>query len=145
MSSMITIAGASGKLTINILGYENGDARDVDDANWLLCSIELTVDGFNARYRAALTTHELKDLEDELARILSEPGGSMSFVTDEENLGLKIRVESLGGVDIEGDCKVSGSPKVTLSFLFQSDQTFLAKSLEDIKVALQYFPIKEAI
>lgn len=145
MSRKIAIAGHQGNVNIEVLGYANLNAKDISDANWLNCIVAANVEHFAAQFNASFTTSDFVTFHSELRSILANFTGSASFVTDEENLSLKVELLKTGGAHIKGMAQIYGQPRAALSFSFESDQSFLAMTLKDLAEMIKMYPVKDRV
>lgn len=143
----VTIAGDGGSLTVEVLGYEDSSGQDISDANWLVCRVIVTIGAgtFSCDFRAAFTTHDFAQFREQLNEAVSRLTGMASFITDEDALRLSVQMGERGNAHVEGIARVCGPPEATLSFSFESDQSFLNQTLHALGALLSQFPIKEGL
>ena len=142
MSCIITLDGNGAKIKIDIFGYENPYAEDLSDANWLSCYVKLDIEKFTANFSASFTTSDFVSFYNDLNRIMLDFIGSASFVTDEEKLYLNIEIGKTGRACVKGLAQIHGKPKAALSFSFDTDQSFINKTIHELNAALQNYPVK---
>jgi hypothetical protein len=143
MSCIINLDGNEAKIQIEVIGYENPDAQDLSDANWLTCYVSLDIEKFTANFSASFTTNDFELFNNDLIRIVSDFVGSASFVTDEEKLYLNIEITKTGRACVKGLAQIHGKPKAALSFSFDTDQSFLRKTFHGVSAVLQNYPVKK--
>lgn len=145
MSFKIEIGGQGARLTVEVLGYENPSAQDISDANWLRCQVMIRIGerAFSADFPASFTTSDFVRFREELSTVLTKLSGTASFLTDEEALCLSIEIGRTGGALVEGVAQTDGQPQASLSFSFDSDQSFLSRTLHDLEAVVTHFPVKE--
>ena len=143
MTIRLEIAGHMGRISIQVLSYENPMAENLSDANWLRCEVEVQAPPFSGVFSASFTTHDFTRFLEELRQILPRLGGTASFITDEDALRLAITLD-----ERSGRANVSGIAKgvhtgAALSFRFDSDQSFLAQACRELEAIVKEFPIKK--
>jgi hypothetical protein len=142
VSLRVELKGEGGQVIVEVHGYENPDAQDVSDANWLNCVVSADVAGFTASFPTSFTTHDFKQFREELSRVYSELKGKASFLTDEDAFRMTIDVASTGRVSVSGVLQTFGSPNVSMKFSFLSDQSNLATTNRALEAILAEFPVK---
>ena len=143
--SSFSVNGEGGRLTVEVLGYENSRPQTVSDANWLRTRIQLDAGGCALQIEAALTTQDVKYFLDELDGVLSTLDGSASLTTDEEAISLRVKVAKTGAAQVSGELKELGAAKVKVGFEFESDQSFLGKTLAELRGIQLMCPIVESV
>lgn len=129
---------------MEVLGYENPSAPDVSDANWLKCRVAINIEeAFWANFPASFTTSDFIQFHEELRTVLTKLSGTASFLTDEDALCLSIEIGRTGGALVGGVAQTYGQPQASLSFSFESDQSFLSRTLHDLEAVVIHFPVKE--
>ena len=134
------VAGHGGRVRFEILGYENREAEDRSDANWLRVAFDLDVGGCSFRRTASLTTDDLAVFTRELSEALSSLRGSVVLHADEEWLHLLVAFQSRGAVDIRGRV-TNEALNVTIDFRLDSDQSFLTQTLSDLRDVTRAWPV----
>lgn len=143
MSEKIEIIGEGVCIALEVLGYENPLAQDVSDANWLDCRVSITIgDAFQGQFAASFTTSDFVRFREELSTALTELNGTATFVTDEDALRVGVELSKTGRAAVEGIAQTF-SPDASLSFSFETDQTFLNQTLQQLNAVVDHFPIKE--
>src|SRR5262249_16339418 len=131
-ASSFTVVGEGGRVTVEILGHENLSAQTVPDANWLEARIHLAVGGCVAQVEAAITTRDIKCFAEELERLTSSLKGSASFTTDEGAINFQIKIDQ-ATARIFGEVSDHRIAKVKVHFEYESDQSYLMKTLSEVK------------
>lgn len=144
-SGAFSLKGDNGAITVKVLGYENPQAKDVSDANWLKTEIVFNSGGCTFCYSAALTTNDIKYFQDELENVFSSLEGSASFLTDEEAISLKVDISKVGEVKVTGELKEVGLAKTKVMFEFCSDQSFLGGTCSELRELRNQYPIIETV
>lgn len=139
------VNGEGGRLTVEVLGYGNAHPQTVSDANWLETRIELEAGGCTLGIDAALTTQDVKYFLDELEDVVSALEGSASLTTDEESISLRVKVGKSGAAQVSGELKELGTARVKVGFEFDSDQSFLARTLSELRDLQHRCPIVESV
>ena len=138
-----SIQGNGQKISISIYGYENDQAQDFDDANWLSCKISVTIDPFFFEFDASLTTQNFLYFYGDLNRMLETLEGKVFFQADEGWIEINLDPSSLGKVIVSGIIRPpSFEAKTTLTFKFETDQSYLSKANIDLNQILKEFPIR---
>ena len=140
-----SVSGFRDGLTVNVLGYENSRPATVSDANWLRAHIQLETRGCVVRVDAALTTQDVKYFLDELEVVHSALDGTASLTTDEEAISLRVKVTKTGAAQISGELKELGSSNFKLEFEFESDQSYLWRTLAGLRGIHQMYPIVDSV
>jgi hypothetical protein len=143
MGDRVTIAGGPGKIVIEVFAYERRAAKNEDDANWLVTRVTVAVPPFSGSWDAAITTHELAIFQGELKIALASLSGTAKFRGMEGDLSLIIEFNKRGGAEVTGVSKPNGFLGTELHFDFETDQTFLKKTLQELEKVLQQFPVKK--
>jgi hypothetical protein len=130
---VFSVNGEGCRLTVEVLGYENLRPQTVSDANWLRTRVQFDAGGCALRIEAALTTQDVKYFLDELEGVLSSLEGSASLTTDEESIGLRVKVTKTGVAQVSGELKELGTAKVKVGFEFESDQSYLGQTLTELR------------
>jgi len=141
---MITlpIKGDAGGVLIEVSDYENASASNVSDANWLSCEIEVRASSFRGRYKASLTTEDFTCFEKELEELLSGSKQEAAFFTDEGWLRLEVTTDALGKGRVAGEASDNSSPRVSLSFAFETDRTYLEQAKNSLREITRKFPVQ---
>ena len=145
MPSTWKIAGSDAALLVETIGYENSRATNLSDANWLSCWVRLKIGSFRGNYAASFTTHDFGYFLEELEAMLTEKGDSAAFQTVEEMLRIEVRLRSNGTVLVEGVTQTHDLPRVKLSFKFESDQSYITQTVNELKSTVRNFPVKESL
>jgi hypothetical protein len=91
---------------------------------------------------AAFTTYDLKDFAENLRRALQTSDGTATFETDEEPLSLTIQFAKTGSAKVSGVLRGTDMVTVSLSFAFESDQSFLQETARQLDEICRVFPPK---
>jgi hypothetical protein len=148
MSNTVTFAGNGGKIVIEVIGYEipapsGADLKDgAWDANWLSARLKAEAGSFCGTFWLSLQTPELTGLCAELERATDSMSGQATFTNLENDLKLTISFGQRGAAEIAGVLTPGGSSPGTLHFQFQSDQSYLVRSVEDLKCLTRQFPFR---
>jgi hypothetical protein len=142
MACKWTLKGEGAELVIHVDSYERPVAEDESDANWLSCRVAGAMSGFSGLGKYSIVTSEFVGFEDALRAGLEQLSGSVNFSTMEKGLGWDIKFNGRGQAIVSGFLKSSGSPTATLSFSFQSDQSYLQQTLSELIRVNREFPIR---
>lgn len=137
----LEIEGNGFRLVVDILGYENPKAPCTSDANWICSRIHLETNGCNAQVAANLTTHDLATFHEELEHMLATLVGSASLETDEEAISLRLEVKTTGAIHGSGEIRIANGTHLSISFDFESDQSFITSSLSQLKKVTSRYPV----
>ena len=147
MTNTVQIRGDGKAIQIEVFGYERPDADDGYDANWLRAKCSVTVAEFSVVLSLALATHDFARFTDELEQAVKVVNGTASFSTAEEGLAVEIKFTTAGHADVFGSVRsqTSSVPDVpVLSFSFETDQSFLAQTVRELKAIVSRFPVRKA-
>ncbi|MGB9029996.1 MAG: hypothetical protein WCC27_07745 [Acidobacteriaceae bacterium] len=146
MSNTVVFAGDGGKISIEVFGYERPAAPhpggDTWDANWLDAKLLAEAGPFRGTFRLALTTPELAGLYRDLEKATGSLSGRVSFKSLEEDLELTISYSERGAAEIAGVLRPGGLSPGVLHFQFQSDQSYLSSSVQELRILIQRFPFR---
>lgn len=142
MSVEIKILGEAAGVKIEVLRYENRSAQNPSDANWLMCHAEVHVRSFAGRVDVAFTTHDFAAFGKCLRSAVTDLDGTATFETDENALRLVVELSRTGVAHISGALRDVDSPQTYLAFSFESDQTFLGRTANDVDELLRRFPVR---
>ena len=126
MSLAWKIAGQGASITVKIITRESPDTKNVYGGNWLTCEVELDVPPFTGRFKASYTTQEFFRFWTGLSMALSSSKGDVVFGSDVDALQVTVGIEATGRGLVKGITR--GQSKTTVSFSFESDQTYLNKT-----------------
>ena len=140
-----SVNGEGARLTVEVLGYENSRPQTVSDANWLRARIRFDAGECALQIEASLTTQDVKYFLEELEGILSSLDGSASLATDEEAIGLRLKVTKTGAAHVSGELNVIGAAKVKVGFEFESDQSYLGQTLVELRGIQLMCPIIDSL
>lgn len=144
MNRTVTIAGHGGKIVIEVFGYENAGASNYDDANWLTAKLSVEIGAFAGSFRVGLRTPELEALYREMDAAVSSLSGGFSFESTEGDLKLDGRFGRGGSVELAGVVRPAFELGAALHYCFESDQSYLSRAVEDLKLLIREFPVKKA-
>ena len=130
------------RVMVTALSYERPASGEFYDDNWLLCEVQVHAGAFHGKFHANFLTSEFADLSIELGRLHRELRGEVSFEPMEEKLVLNFSCDNLGHIHVTGSARDEAGIGHKLSFSMSFDQTYLAKSLEDLGAVLRAFPVR---
>ena len=143
MSDAVSIVGQGGKIVIEVFGYENPSASNVDDANWLSSRLSVEVGPFVGSFKAALTTYDLLVLCERLGAALHSLSGHVSFQSTEDNLTLEAEFARNGTAELKGVVQPSRSYNAALHYRFESEPGHLSQTLQELKLLTEKFPARQ--
>jgi hypothetical protein len=138
----VEVAGQAAHVGIEVLGYENPAAENVSDANWLTCRVEVRVRGFEGHVDAAFTTHDFAAFSRSLRSAVTDLKGEATFETDEDALRLDVNFNMTGSVSVTGVLREPDRPRTSLAFSFESDQTFMRRTVDALDKVTHQFPVR---
>ncbi len=147
LTNTVKIRGDGSSIQIEVFGYERPYANDEYDANWLRARCSVTLAEFSAVLNLALDTHGFARFADELEQAVQLLKGRATFSTVEAGLGIEIKFTTAGHAEVFGSTRSQKSnvPDVsTLSFSFETDQSFLAHTVRDLKTIVSRFPVRSS-
>jgi len=133
------------RLTIDVHGYESDAPRDPYDANWLRCSAEVEVGRFRGAIDASFTTQDFARFLSEFDQVVEGAGSVASFETMEEALSVRIEVDRAGRAVVSGKLREIDVNGPALSFIFESDLSFLRRAEAELRGIVSEFPERAAI
>ena len=143
-NNYFTIKGHNSALTINISGYENDNAADFYDKNWLNAEAKIDTPPFKGVFEFSLTTMNLNNFYKYLLDFtaVDKSIDQISFNTLEDDISINLLKNSLGHVQINGLIKpYIGESKLEIAF--DSDLTYMEDLKKRLKSIVQKFPIKK--
>jgi RHS repeat-associated protein len=138
----IPIRGHGGSIEIRIEGYEDPSATHGSDANWLTCSVHVTLGGVSGRTDIALTTSDLAAFARGLGGLMETLRGSAILDTDETTLRVEISARPRGECRVEGTVKQTLGASVVLDFGFDTDQSYLSAASHGLLQSIARFPTR---
>jgi len=132
------------KVVIGVHGFERDAAEDPYDANWLWCSAEVEQGAFRGIVGASFTTSDFARFLSELDRVMAGECTAASFSTMENALAFRVEVDGAGRATVVGKLRDVEAGGAELSFNFESDLSFLAKTHSDLKGIVAAFPHRTA-
>ncbi len=145
MAAHIDLLGDGGRLTIEVAGYEREAAEDEDDADWLSSIISIQAGAFSGKFETSLRAYELDVLHEQLQAALQSLTGTVAFQTTEGDLSLEFAFGARGSVLITGAAEPHRFRTGALKFRIESDQSYVALALQEIKAILRLFPVRHAM
>jgi len=145
MSSQMKIEGQDARIEIAVRSYENTDAQLLSDANWLTCVVSLAIGPVTAAFDGNFTTQDFSRLRDQLAKGLAALKGTALFETDEGALRFLVEFDNRGTARVTGAAKIDEQTRVAVEFSFDTDQTFLRRTLTELDALCGAFPVKDRL
>jgi hypothetical protein len=142
MENHISVGGEQGRIAIEVLAYENPSAANQDDANWLATKLSVEAGPFSGSFKVAFTTHDLISLHDQIKKALESLSGTVSFQNLEDDLSLNIEFDKRGRASVSGVAHPHGSQRAALHFQFDTDQSVLSRTAQELGAVLRKFPVK---
>ena len=143
MSEVVEVRGNEGDLiAITVLNREWQDCDDEWDGNWLNSKVELRLGGFRGKFSASLRSEELKSFLVALEVLSAELQGVAEFKTMEQQLSLKLEIDSCGRLAVSGRAEDRAGIGNRLTFEFESDQSYLPGVIESLRAVIDRFPVR---
>ncbi|HST09383.1 MAG TPA: hypothetical protein VLL05_03335 [Terriglobales bacterium] len=145
MPKTVVLRGDGGKVQIEVHSYERPESTDGSDSNWLVCKCGVTVREFSCDVNLSLVTEGFICFHRELAESVRSLKGTAVFATAEDGLKLEITFNSAGHADVFGiiQSQLSALPTRTkLDFSFETDQSFLSSTVDELRAVIQQFPVR---
>ena len=139
MGEQINITGPGSHVTISVLDYERS-ATDGTDPEWLKCAVDCSVGPFHAKIGMPFATEDFRRFRDSLADVLASLKGKARMDTIEDRIRIAIEMGTRGNATVSGNLSYHSGPQATLSFKFETDQTYLARTLSETDHVLEVFP-----
>jgi hypothetical protein len=145
MMKAMEIRGHSGRVKIEIQGYERPENANEDDSNWLVSKCEVAVGEFACALGLSLVTRELVHFLAQLEEAVASLQGTSTFTTLEGGIQIEIKFTRAGHAELFGRARsqISLVPDQSVfSFSFETDQSFLAQTVRELKGIVREFPIR---
>src|SRR5690349_6848129 len=142
MAAEFEVRGEGALVRVSILGYEQPDAQDYDDGNWLNATVHMAISGFRAAFPYAPYAPDLANFLSELSALYASMKGTAKYHSLEEDIILDGRIDELGG--IEWSC-VAPHPHgmgAKLEFGFTADQSYLPDLISQLTEILKTYPVR---
>lgn len=140
MSTLNLLGEPGRRLTITVHGYERDESHDLYDANWLRCSVEADLGQFRGTVDASFTTHDFARFLSDLDGVMNKSTSVASFDTMEAALFIRVEVDRAGRAAVNGKLREGDVSRSELTFSFESDRSFLAKTHAELKRLVAEFP-----
>lgn len=141
MGAKVCIRGDAVSITLAVAGYERPQNTDVDDANWLVGTVSISAPNLSGTAGLTLVTTELNTFCTQLRNAQEIVSGTARLETLEEGISLVVRYGSLGRAEVEGRITLDHGPRLSVSFSFETDQSYLAATLMELEQAVSDFPV----
>lgn len=136
----VKIGGHRDHVSIEVFGYENMHAKNLDDANWLSSYVAINVSAFSGEYEASFNTTDFVDFLNQLTAILQAGVGRACFEVLEDTLQINIDLDTNGKVRIDGFARTLDALRTVLSFEFDSDQSYVRQMCSELASISRAFP-----
>lgn len=133
------------RLTIDVHDYERDGSGDPYDANWLRCSTQVDVGRFHGAVDASFTTQDFARFLSELDQVMKGTSFAAAFQTMEEALSVRVEIDRAGRIIVDGKLREIDGNGPTLSFIFESDLSFLGQAQAELKRIVLQFPERGAV
>ena len=129
------------RVEVTVSGYERQPSGNYDDDNWLNVEVSVAAGGFRGKFEASFVTTELIGFRDEIATLYRNLSGEAKLVTLETQLSLTLTGNGRGGIALRGEAWDQPGIGNRLEFKLNLDQTYLAKTLEELNAVVERFPV----
>jgi hypothetical protein len=146
MAKSMEIGGHGGHIKMDVQGYERPETSDEDDANWLVAQCKVAAAEFSCILKLSLVTRDFVEFLAQLEKAVDSLNGAATFTTLEEGLHIEIKFNHAGHADLFGRARSQTSmvpEQSVLSFSFETDQSFLAQTVRELKGIVMQFPIRK--
>jgi hypothetical protein len=140
----LVFSGDGGRLQFEVFGYERPTASDMYDANWLKTTVSVAAGPFSGSFRSNLTTWDFAKLHEQLAEVVKRLSGRVDFESSESDVVLSVEFSPRGTATIAGLLRPNGSERMTLSFNFETDQSALSETVQQLDELVVRLPVREA-
>ncbi len=131
------------RIEVEVHGYERAPVGEYYDDNWLTVEIRIRAGGFRGETAATIITGELTKFLAELNPLFDTLSGTAKFATLEGQLGLRLRGDGKGHVELCGE--VADQPGIgnRLHFTLHFDQSQLGASIRELERVTSRFPVRK--
>ena len=146
MAKTMEIGGHGGHIKIDVQAYERTETSDEDDANWLVTYCNVAVAEFSCILKLSLVTRDFVEFLAQLEKAVDSLNGTATLTTVEEGLFIEIKFNHAGHADVFGRARSQTSivpEQSVLSFSFETDQSFLGQTVQELKGIVAQFPIRK--
>jgi hypothetical protein len=127
-------------ILVTVNNYERGVTGEYYDDNWVNVKVSIAAGAFTGTFDAAFLTHDFVRFRAELQSLHEKLKGEAIFSTLEEQLFIKLTVDEVGRIAVEG--MAMDHPGVELKFVFDLDQSYLPKIISDLDEIVTEFPVR---
>ncbi|MES2222942.1 MAG: hypothetical protein V4587_18475 [Acidobacteriota bacterium] len=146
MTNTVLIRGDTGRISLEILGYENPMAKDISDLNWLRVKLDVVAGPFQGSVRVAVTTYELADFQQRLTGAVESVAGGVKFETLEGDLRVNIEFARTGVAGVQADVfAYDGGTRSSIHCEFETDPITLEATVQDLRRLAEQFPIQHSL
>lgn len=130
------------RIALTVHGYERTASGELYDDNWLSVTIEICCGAFSGQFSAAIMSFELIEFLDQLIILHQDLKGKAIFATLEGQLEICAACDKLGNIQITGFAMDTIGIGNKLNFQFKIDQTYLPKTINQLKEITKAFPVR---
>ncbi len=130
-----------GFLSITVRGRAYRQRQDYWDGNWLLVDATVEIEKFSARVAGMLRAEELALLSHNLDAFSQSLTDIVTYETMEGWLSFQIAADTLGKIKLSGMVSDNVRNDTSLKFAFESDQSFLAAPLKQLRQTVDAYPV----
>ncbi|TAK94497.1 MAG: hypothetical protein EPO07_16630 [Verrucomicrobia bacterium] len=132
------------RVEIEVRDYERAPVGEYWDDNWLNVEIRVSAGGFRGKAQASIITSELEKFLSELKPLYEKLIGEAKFTTMEEQLALRLSGDGKGHIELRGEVADQAGIGNRLLFNLRFDQTQLQKSINDLELVTEAFPVRQS-
>lgn len=138
-----SIKGENGFVEITVICRPYANADNYWDLNWLSCGIVARLPAYTAKFSTYLTCGELKSFYDELKKMHESLQGKAALSSLESEIFIDAELKKTGQITWNVETQYPAGYGATLTFDFESDQSFLYEILKDLKSIIEEYPVLE--
>jgi hypothetical protein len=116
------------KLVVEVLGSPVKDEYAV----WIPVHITIRTGGFSGQFKATFLARDMVKFRDELRTIYESLNGNATFETLERQMHLKVTVDKLGHIYVDGELRDEVCISNKLIFHMDFDQTYLGHTVQEL-------------
>jgi hypothetical protein len=140
--SSVRIGGEQAEyIALTVKGRERPDSTDFWDANWLVCSVEVTAGAYRGCYDSSIHTEELERFYQQVGGLSERLVGEAELATMEGWLMIRLIGDGRGHVEVICRLRDNSASGNTLECRLSVDQTFLPPLLRQLATVMRVYPV----
>jgi len=116
------------KLVVEVSGSPVKDEYAV----WVPVNITIRTGGFSGQFKAAFLARDMVKFRDELRTLYESLNGYATFETLENQMHLRVTVDKLGHIYVDGELRDEVCISNKLIFQMSFDQTYLGHTVQEL-------------